>query len=497
MDEGALVESTIMLFDLEPFLRAPLLAFMRIRAKKLGIVEMYEDLVRSYQEAEQKNDAQYARAMARGDAPVDIERDGNGRAIASIENFMRVMRGDPTFGDVRYNLLSCAPETIQDGALRRWDDTDDARARGYIEKVYRIHSMSKYEDAFKQLCSARAYHPIRDRIEAVAWDGVPRIERFLVRWAGCEDTAYTHEVSRLIFAGGIHRVYNPGCKFDDMPVLIGIKQGEGKTTLVRWLAMEDRFFREVTEFEGQKGMEALDGAWICEVGELLALTKAKEQEAIKSYLTRQVDAYRRPYDRRVTERARQCVFVGTTNKREFLSDMTGGRRFYPVVVNMSGYDLFDRKDEVQSDIAQCWAEAKVRMEAGDMASFADRTLIPDIRAMQAGAQEDDYRVGLIERYLDGRDTVCGIELWVEALKNDLQKPTRKDFADIGLIMQGFDAWERPAEKEQHGRYGRQRVWKRRQVEVNGEPFKVADDIPMFDDPKSLSELPKDWQIKLY
>ena len=91
--------------------------------------------------------------------------------------------------------------------------------------------------------------------------------------------------------------------------------------------MEDDFFREVTEFEGQKGIEAVEGGWICEVSELLALTKVKEQEAVKSYLTRLSDTYRRPFDKRVTEHKRQCIFIGTTNKEQFLTDKTGNRRF--------------------------------------------------------------------------------------------------------------------------------------------------------------------------
>lgn len=77
-----------------------------------------------------------------------------------------------------------------------------------------------------------------------------------------------------------------------MPVLIGTKQGEGKSTLVRWLALSDDYFSEVNEFEGQRGIESLEGAWICEVSELLAMTKTKEQEAVKSFLTRLNDRYR-------------------------------------------------------------------------------------------------------------------------------------------------------------------------------------------------------------
>ena len=304
------------------------------------------------------------------------------------------------------------------------------------------------------------YHPVRDIIDSIKWDGQNRIETILIKWLKCEDTPYTREVSRLIFAGGINRIYNPGCKFDDVPVLIGLKQGEGKSTFVRWLAMEDKFFREVGEIDGQKGIEILDGAWICEMSELLALTKTKEVEAVKSYMTKTKDSVRRPYDRRLSERPRQCVFIGTTNKRQFLTDKTGNRRFYPVVVNSSGYDLFDNEDAIRHDIAQCWAEAKQRFDEGNLPAFADPTLRKPIQEAQADAAEDDWRDDPIKDYLDMRDKVCIREIWFEALgMPDNALPTRKDSNDIAVIIQSTGEWIR-GKAERTERYGVQKVYHR-------------------------------------
>ena len=275
----------------------------------------------------------------------------------------------------------------------------------------------------------------------------------------CEDTPYTREVSRLIFAGGIHRLYNPGCKFDDMPVLIGTKQGEGKSTLVRWLALRDEYFTEVNEFDGQRGVEAIEGAWICEVSELLAMTKAREQEAVKSYLTRLNDRYRMPFDKRVTDHKRQCVFIGTTNKEQFLTDKTGNRRFYPIKVNQNGYDLFDREDEIKACIAQCWAEAKALYDAGKIEPYADRRLIEEIRQKQDSATEDDYRVGMIADYIDGKSEVCVLDLWQNALgMSEFSKPTKKDSNEIGVIMQSMKGWTKVQKAKRFPAYGLQRYW---------------------------------------
>ena len=174
-----------------------------------------------------------------------------------------------------------------------------------------------------------------------------------------------------------------------MAVFIGRKQGEGKSTLIRWLALDDKYFTEVSEFDGQRGIEALEGAWICEVGEMPAMVKAQQQEAVKAYLTRINDKYRKPFDKRVTEHPRQCIFIGTTNKAQFLTDKTGNRRFYPVVVHQSGYDLFEHEEEIKADIKQCWAEALHLYKENKLLPYADRKLIDVIRKEQANAVEDD------------------------------------------------------------------------------------------------------------
>ena len=309
------------------------------------------------------------------------------------------------------------------------------------------------------------YHPIQDIVDDLEWDGQPRIEGFLTKWMQAEDNEYTREVSRLIFAGGIHRLYSPGCKFDDVPVLIGTSQGEGKSTIARWLAIHDSHYSEVTEIEGQRGIEQLEGAWICEIAELLALTKAKEQEAVKSYITRQRDKYRRPYDRQTSEYPRRCVFIGTTNNEQFLKDKTGNRRFYPVRVRSSGYWLYDHERECREYILQCWAEARERYQCGEMPNYANRNLMEQYGAAQEEAMEDDWRIGAIEDYLNKQPVgslVCIRQIKHEALsvnRDFPQDPTPKESQEIGVLMNKFGEWEKSGRKWIAG-YGQQRCWER-------------------------------------
>lgn len=405
---------------------------------------------------------------------IDLEYTKQNTPQKTIENFYKIISNDRMFDSVKFNLLTNAPEWHYGNTVYPWIDCYDAIMRMRVETKYEIYHEKKLDDAFRMLCKNREYHPIRDIIDELKWDGKERIPHMLTKWLKCEDSAYTREVSRLIFAGGINRLYNPGCKFDDMPVLIGTKQGEGKSTFVRWLAIKDEFFREVNEFDGQKGMEALEGAWICEVSELLAVTRVKEQEAVKSYLTRLNDTYRMPFDKRVTSHARQCIFVGTTNKRRFLNDKTGNRRFFPVVVHQNGYDLFDNEQEIKGEILQCWAEAKAKYDAGKMPPYADRKLADEIRKHQEAAVEDDYREGMIEAYIEGKDRVSIIEIWREGLKIEFERPTRKESNEIAMYLDSTGRWKNVGTRMTK-KYGNQKSWVPIKADFDSELTKISND----------------------
>lgn len=451
------------------------LYFARMQELKADkeLKEQVKRMFKAFDIAEREMADAYTKENAKKNAEICLAFDGKGQPLSTIDNFLLILRNDKEFESLRFNQLSYSPEHIVDGKLERWQDKDDSRARFYIEQKYHIHNREKLDDALRILFAEREYHPIKQIIEAVQWDGVSRIQDLFIKWLKCEDTPYIREVTRLVFAGGIHRLYNAGCKFDDVAVLIGTHQGEGKSTFARWLAIKDEFFTEVTEIEGQKGIEAIEGAWVCEIAELLAVTKTKEVEAVKSYITKLVDRYRRPFDRRTTDHKRQCVFIGTTNKEQFLTDKTGNRRWYPVKVNSSGYDLHDHKEEIQADILQAWAEAKYLYDKRELQPYADRNLLTEIRERQEQAVEDDYRVGMIENYVANKDKVCVLELWKQALDNEFSKPTRRESNELTLILQSL-GWER-GKVEHHSAFGNQLFWYRRTLQKLPE---IDDDLPM-------------------
>lgn len=434
-------------------------------------------MFKAFEKADRELADAYTRQHAKENAEIPLSFDGQGKPMATIDNFLLVLRSDKRFESLRFNQLSYSPEHLVGGKIERWKDKDDSNARLYIEKKYKIHHREKLDDALRILFAEREYHPIKQIIEAITWDGVSRIHDLFIKWLKCDDTPYIREVTRLVFAGGIHRLYNPGCKFDDVAVLIGTKQGEGKSSFVRWLAINDEYFTEVNDFEGEKAMQSLEGAWICEISELLALTKTKDVEAAKAFITRLNDRRKIPYDRRVTDHKRQCIFIGTTNREQFLTDKTGNRRWYPVKVNSSGYDLHDHKEEIQADILQAWAEAKHLYDEGNLEPYANRDLLESIREAQSQAVEDDYRVGMIEQYLQHRDEVCILELWKQALKNDFTKPTRRESNEIALILQSIGGWERGRNKKSDS-LGYQRFWFKTEAKKKAEMEEAMKDAPV-------------------
>lgn len=375
----------------------------------------------------------------------------------TIETFLSLL--EDTFGEsLRLNLLSNKPEQLTSEGWKPWGDADDAVVRLHFQSKYDLYHKQHLEDAMRIFLKTHAVNPLTDMLGKLVWDGAHRIEQCLSHITGCEDTPYTREVSRLLFAGGIHRAYRPGCKFDDVPVLVG-KQGGGKSALVRLLAMEDEFFREVKTFEGSEGIEALNGGWIIEIPEMLATARAKETELVKSYITRQTDSYRMPYEKYVQSFPRRCVFVGTANSTAFLSaDKTGNRRFYPIECQVLGYTLFDNIEEYREYIRQCWAEAKWLFDHNELQPYAKLDLLADIREIQENAADDDPRDGLIRAYCDRLapgSKVCVLELWERALHQDstMRLPSRRDSMDIGQAVEKIPGWKRHPKSYRHPEYG--------------------------------------------
>ena len=210
----------------------------------------------------------------------------------------------------------------------------------HLTDVYGLPSISKaaLEEAMQTVANTRPFHPIRDLLTGLQWDGKPRLDKWLIHVLGEQpDTLrpalaeYLRLVGRFWILGMVYRVMEPGCKFDYCPVLEGTG-GLRKSTLVEVLC-SSQYFSD-TPFEvgrGKEAQEQVQGLWLYEIAELTHFSKS-EVGAIKAFISAKVDRYRVAYGTTVESFPRQCLLVGTTNEDAYLRDRTGNRRFWPIPV---------------------------------------------------------------------------------------------------------------------------------------------------------------------
>ena len=383
----------------------------------------------------------------------------------TVNGFVDALELAATCRDIRWDEFTETP-VRPDGATGKMTPVDDAyRAliKAEIELRFGLYNISKFEDAFRIICASpeRRYNPIKERIESIEYDGEEHISESFARILNVKPSPYASETARLLFAGGIRRLYEPGCKNDYVVTLVGAKQGEGKSTFLRWLALDDDWFGELKTFDGQKGAEAINGKWIVEISELVALKKSAMEEA-KAFISQQRDHYRRPYDRVTSDIKRKCVMVGTTNSAQFLTDMTGNRRFLPIEVGCAGAELFKREAEIKAEIEQCWAEAYHKRMTPFMLPAPRHELLERIELEQDAAMVDDPDLSLVQTFLEHKEATCVLEVYYDAFgRASWERPNKADRNKIGAMLQR-SGWRRTTESYSYSKpvVSRQKKWVR-------------------------------------
>lgn len=202
----------------------------------------------------------------------------------------------------------------------------------WFANVWRFEpGLDKIQNAIVAIGDQNKFHPVRDYLATLEWDGVLRVDTWLKDFldATAGSDAYLEAVGRKTLVAMIARVMRPGTKFDHVLILEG-KQGVGKSTAVSVLA-GDWFSDATINVADKDGVLSMRSAWVVELGELGAMRKA-DVDTLKEFISRMVDRIRVPYGRRTEAFPRQCIFIGTTNGGEYLRDQTGNRRFWPVEV---------------------------------------------------------------------------------------------------------------------------------------------------------------------
>ena len=360
----------------------------------------------------------------------------------------------------------------------------------YFDRVYGIADEQKIYNALIRPGNITQYHPIKDLIEEKEWDGKERIDNFFKKVCSIDtsaetDNIYYRECARMLFYGGIRRLYEPGSKFDYMLIFEG-KQGSGKSTLVRLLALCDKAYSEITTIDGKEGIEAIQGTWIVEFAELLAMVKTREVEQVKAFITRQYDKYRPAYARMTETVPRTTIFIGTTNDATFLKDATGNRRYLPIAINTDVRKMFANIDKVKKYILECWREAYHKYKKGEAYFTIDSKCEHILEKIRSKYTEENPIDGLIMSYCHDKeigDEVSNMEIYVKCFNGLKKNFSNVDSKNITRVMKSLPNWERMQERKYFPEYGRQRYWKKiykdeeieeRMMVVNDEDYDVND-----------------------
>lgn len=274
--------------------------------------------------------------------------------VISASEYLSIGVREDIFSGKRYVIDSRGVLENQFGVPQGEEFSDGARELMALTVTREVSvwsgdpSKATMNRAIKALTSY--VHPLQKYLEGLEWDGKRRNETWLINTSDLEDTPYSRAVSRLWLYAAVGRGMAPGIKFDTMIILEG-PQGGFKSTLIRWLAGEwaAEGLPPISGHNHKDVISAMRGRWLIEIEELASMKKA-DVDDLKSFLSRTEDRARLPYEEETRTFPRQCVFIGTTNDREYLRDMTGNRRFLPLDVGMI-------RDVTDIPRDQLWAEA--------------------------------------------------------------------------------------------------------------------------------------------
>lgn len=321
--------------------------------------------------------------------------------------------------------------------------------RRLIEKKFSVtFSVSIVRDVVELVGRENGYHPVRDYLDGLKWDGVGRIDTWLERYAGVgsggvggregdvsgggREGAFVRAVSALVLIAAVRRVRVPGCKFDEMLILEG-PQGGGKSSLWRVMAGEEWFSDDCPlGASGREFVESTEGSWIIEAAELASFRRG-DHKRLKSILSQPVDKARKAYGYISERRPRQFILVGTTNESEYLEDPTGGRRYWPVRV---GEIDIEGLGEVRD---QLWAEAAAREASGESIRL-DQGLWYVASEEQGERRVHDPWEDLVrERIGDVEGKIASVEVF-KVLRVEERDQNACSFSRLRVVMEKL-GWE--------------------------------------------------------
>lgn len=350
----------------------------------------------------------------------ELQTSDKGVPDSNLYNAIAALRLDPEyagkvwFDDFHQNIfLHNRPIT----------DEDFIFIRAHLQKKWGLKKIQHHDT--KHAVFALAKKDLRNEatayLDSLKWDGTPRIEGFFTEYFGADDSLYTCSASENFWIGLAARAYDPGCRLDTMVVLVG-KQGAFKSTAVEIVG--GKWACAISEKVSNKDfLIAIQGKLVVELEEMDAF-KGADISAIKATISRKTDRFRVPFGITSCDHPRRCIFIGTTNKEQFLSDETGGRRFWPIRVGEIKKEALSRHRD------QLFAEGVARYKKGG----TWHKMPPQTEVVQEEHRHEDDWQEPIATYLILKDETSSREVATECLRMDIQDVKKEVTSRVCKIL---------------------------------------------------------------
>tara|TARA_R110002020_G_scaffold10923_1_gene41493 strand:- start:364 stop:1698 length:1335 start_codon:yes stop_codon:yes gene_type:complete len=314
---------------------------------------------------------------------------------------------------------------------RDYRDTDDTRIALWVSRAYSLEYSDAAVSATVQLIGEEnKRNPLIEWLDSMQWDGTPRLASWIIEATDCEDNDLNRTMAEKWLIQAIARAYKPGCKADCVLILAG-DQGAGKSTLFRTLATEEYFADTPLDIGSANSYSQIARAWIYEVAELDSVRRSANS-ATKAFLSAQEDNFRPAYGRHAITIKRHVVFAGTTNESQFINDMTGSRRYWPLKVNEVNLHW------VQENRDQLWAEAIVAFKAGETWYLDKQMDIERHDSSKIYRQDDPWMDPITTFLMVQQGWVTMTMVMEEALKIERGRMNRRDEMRISEILRELD-----------------------------------------------------------
>lgn len=369
----------------------------------------------------------------------DLLMTDRGTPRAVLANAITALRLAPEWdGVLGFNEFSMSTVALKPPpwpmgvAADEWTDQEDRLTADWLQHNGIYVSVEIAGSAVQTVARDRSFHPVRQKLDSLKWDGTKRIDDWLSLYLGVDSNEYTCAVGARWLISAVARIYQPGCKADCALILEG-DQGLMKSTALKTLA-EPWFTDEIAELGSKDAAMQTRGVWVIEIAELDSMSRG-DVSKIKGFISRTTDRFRPPYGKRLIESPRQCVFAGSVNHSNYLRDETGGRRFWPVAcARILIGDLARDRD-------QLWAEAVARYRAGERWWLDTAELTLAAEQEQADRYEGDAWDAVIEKWIEGRDSVSIDEILTMCLDKSKGTWTQFDKTRVARCL-GSIGWER-------------------------------------------------------